>query len=80
MNKNLRRIVVIGVEQWGGKTTIVGVEQLGKLVTTIDDERCFLVMLKLKNLWWSCNFIRVPILHAIFHIEMIILRICYWKH
>jgi hypothetical protein len=68
------------VEQWRGKITIVGVEQLGGVVIIIDDEQCFLVMLRLKDLWWSCNSKCDPNLHAILHIEMIILQICYCKH
>jgi hypothetical protein len=39
MNKKLGRIVVVGVEQLGGAVII------------IDDEWCFLMMLRLKDLY-----------------------------
>jgi hypothetical protein len=32
-----------------GGVIIVKVKQLGGIVTTVDDEQCFLVMLKLKD-------------------------------
>ncbi len=41
MNKKLRGIIVVRVKQLGG------------VIITIDDEQCFLVMLRLKDLQWS---------------------------
>ncbi len=50
MNKKSRGTVVARVEQWGGGGAVGGVEQLGGIVVTVDDEWCFLVMLKMKDL------------------------------
>lgn len=68
MNKKLGRIVVVGVEQLGGAVII------------IDDEWCFLMMLRLKDLYWSCNSKYDPNLCVTLHKEMIILQIYYCKH
>ncbi len=63
-----------------GKIVVVGVEQLGGTVIIIDDEWCFLTMLRLKDLYWSCNSKCDPNLYATLHKEMIILQIYYCKH
>ncbi len=57
------------------RTIDVRVEQLGGAIATIDDEQCFLVMLRLNDLQWFCNSRCDANLDVIFHIEMIILQI-----
>jgi hypothetical protein len=39
-----------------------------------------LVMLRLKDLQWSCNFRCDANLHVIFHIKMIVLQIFHYRH
>ncbi len=53
-----------------GGVVVAKVEQLG-VVVIVDDEYYFLVMLRLKDLQWSCNSKCHANLHTIFHIKMI---------
>jgi hypothetical protein len=80
MDKKSRGAIGVGVEQWGGGITIGGVEQLRGVVVIANDERCFLVMLRLKNLKWSCNSKCDPKLNAILHIKMIVFRSNFLKY
>jgi hypothetical protein len=80
MNKKSRGTIVVKVKQWGGGGIIGGVEQLGEVVVTIDDEWCFLVMLRMKDLQWSCKSRCDPKFNAILHIKMIISQIFYYRH
>jgi hypothetical protein len=72
MNKKSRGAIVVGVEQWREGVAINGVEQLGGTIAIDDDEWCFLVMLRLEDFQWSCNFRCDPKFNAILHVEMII--------
>jgi hypothetical protein len=56
------------------------VEQLRGVVAIVDDDCDFLVMLRMKDLQWSCNSRCDPKLNAIFHIKMIVLQFFYYKH
>jgi len=80
MNKKSRGAIGVGVEQWRGGIAISGVEQLRGVVVIANDERCFLVMLRLKNLQWSCNSKCDPKLNAILHIKMIVFRSNFFKY
>ncbi len=62
------------------KGTIVAKVKLGTVVAITNDEHCFLVMLRLKVFQWSYNSKCDAILHAIFHIEMIVLQIFHYRH
>lgn len=79
MNKKAKGTVVAMEEQWR-RTTIGGVEQLKGAIATINDEQCFLVMLKLKDFQWSCNSRCDPKFNVIFHIEIIVLQFFYQRH
>ncbi len=80
MNKRSRGTFVARVEQLKGVGVVGGVEQLRGVVAIVDDDCDFLVMLRMKDLQWSCNSRCDPKLNAIFHIKMIVLQFFYYKH
>jgi hypothetical protein len=63
-----------------GGVIIVKVKQLRGIITNVNDEQCFLVMLRLKDFQWFDNCRCDANLHAIFHIEMIVLQISHCRH